>query len=97
MSDANSTGNGGESQPESDRGTTLPEQYRDAPDARLTESIGTTVASGTKQFLEDYVDVHPNYDRVAELLRDHAEALKREKGEQVADLKHDLDARREEL
>lgn len=78
-------------------GGDVPDQYRDEPDAPLTESVGTTVTAGTKAFLEDYVDVHPEYDRVAELLRDYAESVKAEKGQQVAELKNDLDSRREEL
>jgi hypothetical protein len=75
----------------------VPDRYAASADEPLTAHISGTVAPGTKQFLEDVVDTHEEYSTVAAVLRDQVNALKREKGEAVAELKDVLEENRRQL
>jgi len=75
----------------------LPEPYQAAADDALSKSVGAAVTPETKQFLEDYADVHPEHIRVAEVIRAHVNELKERKGSEVHDLKERLEEQRRDI
>jgi len=75
----------------------FPDSYRAADGDALSESVGAAVTPETKQFLEDYADVHPEHTRVAEIIRAHVNELKDHKGSEVHDLKERLEEQRRDI
>jgi len=86
-------GNTGAEDPDGDRQSggqdAVPERYDD-DDALFTENVQTTVAPETKLFLEHLVDIHEEHQTGAELAREKLNEMKREKGDDVAQVKDSL-------
>ena len=92
MSDSGATGETSDGQKQE-----LPESYRAADSDALSESAAAAVTPETKQFLEDYADVHPDHTRVAEIIRAQVNELKNQKGSEVHDLKERLEEQRRDI
>lgn len=73
----------------------LPDRYQDVPDAKPSRTAAVRVTEGDKQFLEDLVDVHPDFDSVNALFFAWVRELQMEHGERVSERVEQLQQARE--
>jgi len=78
-----------------DRERPLPERYAD--DGGPSESVGARVEPGHKRFIEDLVDVHPDFDSTNSLINAWIAELADEHGERVAERRDQIQEARGEF